>query len=69
VLYAIRGLGEVYELVEGGYQECDAAGKTRWLAGDHPTRRHAYLRKKPDVDGRLKAMIEELMTYAPAPSK
>lgn len=65
VLYAIRGLGDLYELVEGGYQECDAKGQTRWLAGEHATRQHAYLRKKPDINGRLRDEIETLMTLVP----
>jgi hypothetical protein len=65
VLYAVRGLGDLYELVENGHLECDARGWTRWIEGPHPARRHAYLRKRPDVDDRLKDTIEELMTQAP----
>jgi hypothetical protein len=61
VLYSIRGLGTLFDLVEGGYQEVADDGSTVWTSGTAPGRRHAYLRKRVK-DAVLKEVFEELMT-------
>lgn len=61
VLYAIRGKGPWFELVEGGHQVVADDGSTTWTAGAIPGRQQAYLRKivKKEV---LKKVFEDLMT-------
>jgi inosine-uridine nucleoside N-ribohydrolase len=62
VLYAIRGTGELYELVEGGHLACDDKGHTRWVDAPAEGRQHAYVRKRPGVDAKLVETVETLMT-------
>lgn len=61
VLYAIRGPGELFELVDGGYQKVADDGSTTWTTGEAPGRRHSYVRKRVK-DAVLKDVFEELMT-------
>ncbi|MBC8041728.1 MAG: nucleoside hydrolase [Opitutaceae bacterium] len=61
ILYAIRGEGALFELVEGGYQQVAEDGSTTWTAGEAPGRRHTYVRKRVG-DAVLKDLFEGLMT-------
>jgi hypothetical protein len=65
VLFAIRGLGEVYELVEDGQMTCTPQGQNRWVAGKAAGKQHAYVRKLENTDARIAETIEELMTREP----
>ncbi len=61
ILYAIRGPGMLFELVEGGYQKVADDGSTTWTSGMVSGRHHAYVRKRVK-DEVLKDMFEDLMT-------
>jgi hypothetical protein len=60
-LYAVRGVGEFYEVVRGGFLACDSEGQTHWVTGSGGGKQHAYLRKVGDVDRELATTIESLM--------
>lgn len=66
VLFAIRGLGEVYELVEGGHMTCTPQGQNKWVQEAEQDKRHAYVRKKEGTDDQIAETIEDLMTLTPA---
>lgn len=61
ILYAIRGPGTLFDLVEGGYQKVADDGSTTWTSGTVSDRQHAYVRKQVK-DAVLKDIFEELMT-------
>jgi hypothetical protein len=60
-LYAVRGVGEFYEVIRDGYLACDPEGQTRWVTGSDGDKEHAYLRKVGNVDRELATTIESLM--------
>lgn len=62
ILYAIRGNGELFTLVDDGHQTCDDTGKTKWVTGTIDGKRHAYLRKRDGVDQTIGETCEALMT-------
>ena len=62
VLYAIRGAGEVYTLVEEGVQSCDEKGNTKWVTGPVAGKKQAYVKKLAGADEKIGKVVEELMT-------
>jgi len=62
VLYAVRGLGEYWNAVTGGYIEVDEKGKTRWQPS--PDGKHGYLTERMDTE-RLTQVLEDLMVKPP----
>ena len=62
VLYAIRGTGDLFTLVENGHQACDDQGHTKWVDARADGKDHAYLSKRDNVDARLAETLETLMT-------
>ena len=62
VLFAIKGVGDVYELVETGHQTCDAEGKTKWVDEEIPGKDHAYVRRREGTKEEIAEQIEALMT-------
>jgi len=63
VLYAIKGLGEIYSLVETGHQTCDEKGNTEWSPEPlKDGRKHAYLQRIEGKDAAIVEQVESLMT-------
>lgn len=63
VLYGVRGLGEYWNAVTGGYVEVDDKGRSHWQ--DSPDGKHGYLTEKMDTD-RLAQVLEDLMVKPPS---
>lgn len=67
ILYAIRGNGAIFALVEDGHQVCDEKGQTQWVPGPAPAGRHAYVRKLDGADAAIAAAAEALMNQGRKP--
>lgn len=62
VLYAVRGLGDYWDICSEGRLHCNEDGSNEWRAT--PDRKHAYLVEKMDPTG-VAAVIDELMLRRP----
>lgn len=67
VLFAVRGTGPWYDLVENGHMLSDEKGNNRWVDKPAEGKRHAYVAKKAgeETDRTLAQVIESLMNAPP----
>lgn len=62
ILFAIKGIGDVYELVENGHQTCDDSGNTKWVEGKVEGKDHAYVKRREGAKEKIADQIEAMMT-------
>lgn len=64
VLYAVRGLGGHYALVDEGHQAIGSDGRNAWEPGDAAHADHAYVVRRPGADPALRQEIAAWMRRA-----